>query len=45
MGCVIYFVLTKGDHPFGTYIKRQANIIAGDYTLANLFGEGAVYSL
>jgi serine/threonine protein kinase len=38
MGCVIYFVLTKGCHPFGSYIERQANIAAGDYNLAQLCG-------
>ena len=26
MGCVIYFVLTSGEHPFGSAIRRQGNI-------------------
>ena len=26
MGCVIYFVLTSGEHPFGSELTRQGNI-------------------
>lgn len=40
MGCVVFFVLTKGNHPFGNPAKRQANIAAGDYHLAQLHGPG-----
>nr|XP_033819656.1 serine/threonine-protein kinase/endoribonuclease IRE2 isoform X2 [Geotrypetes seraphini] len=32
-GCVFYFVLSKGQHPFGDNLRRQANIIAGNYSL------------
>lgn len=33
MGCVYYYVLTKGRHPFGDTLHRQANIISGNYHL------------
>lgn len=38
MGCVIYYVLTAGCHPFGTSLRRQANIESGDYSLNDLNG-------
>ena len=38
MGCLIYYVLSKGSHPFGAPLKRQINIEAGDYTLNDLLG-------
>lgn len=31
LGCVYYFVLTGGDHPFGDTLRRQSNIHGGDY--------------
>lgn len=34
MGCVFYYVLTKGQHPFGDPFRRQSNIISGDYDLS-----------
>ena len=40
MGCVMFFVLTKGYHPFGPSIQRQANISTGDYNLTQLIGPG-----
>ncbi|ODM96120.1 Serine/threonine-protein kinase/endoribonuclease IRE1 [Orchesella cincta] len=27
LGCVYYYVLTEGNHPFGDYIRRQVNIL------------------
>ncbi|XP_026677750.1 serine/threonine-protein kinase/endoribonuclease IRE1-like [Diaphorina citri] len=33
LGCVFYFVLSGGRHPFGDPLRRQANILAGDYSL------------
>lgn len=36
MGCVFYYVLSRGDHPFGTRYMREANVIKGKYTLAGL---------
>ena len=40
MGCVVYYVLTGGKHPFGSSLRRQANIEADDYTLMDLSGNG-----
>lgn len=37
LGCVFYYVLTRGHHPFGENMKRQANILNGDYDLTHLF--------
>ncbi len=38
MGCVIYYVLTAGQHPFGSSLRRQANIESGDYSLSGIDG-------
>ncbi|KAL4624470.1 serine/threonine-protein kinase/endoribonuclease IRE2 [Arapaima gigas] len=32
-GCVFYYVVSRGQHPFGDTIHRQANILTGQYTL------------
>ena len=37
-GCLCYYVLTGGQHPFGSSFERQANIIAGDSKLDALTG-------
>ncbi|CAI8052165.1 Serine/threonine-protein kinase/endoribonuclease IRE1, partial [Geodia barretti] len=37
MGCVMFFVFTRGFHPFGQFLKRQANISTGDFNLNELF--------
>ncbi|KAJ8246086.1 hypothetical protein GJAV_G00263500 [Gymnothorax javanicus] len=34
-GCVFYYVVTRGQHPFGDTIRRQANILSGTYHLDN----------
>lgn len=43
-GCVFYYVLSGGGHPFGESLYRQANILAGAPRLAHLeeeaHGEG-----
>ncbi|XP_023375854.1 serine/threonine-protein kinase/endoribonuclease IRE2 [Pteropus vampyrus] len=43
-GCVFYYVLSGGGHPFGESLYRQANILAGAPCLAHLeeeaHGEG-----
>lgn len=36
MGCVYYFVLSGGQHPFGDALKRQANILTNDYEINDL---------
>ena len=33
MGCVYYFVLSGGKHPFGESFKRQANILSNEADL------------
>uniref|UniRef100_A0A8C2D3C1 Serine/threonine-protein kinase/endoribonuclease IRE1 n=1 Tax=Cyprinus carpio TaxID=7962 RepID=A0A8C2D3C1_CYPCA len=32
-GCVFYYVTSKGQHPFGDTLRRQANILSGIYNL------------
>lgn len=32
-GCVFYYVVSGGQHPFGDSLRRQANILAGTYQL------------
>lgn len=39
LGCVFYYVLTDGKHPFGDELRRQSNIVTGEYRLAELEGE------
>ncbi|CAH2037698.1 unnamed protein product, partial [Iphiclides podalirius] len=36
LGCVFYYVLSCGHHPFGDVLRRQANILTGDYNLEQL---------
>lgn len=36
MGCVYYYVLSKGQHLFGDALKRQANILTNDHSLYHL---------
>ncbi len=45
MGCVIYYTLTGGSHPFGSSLRRQANIEAGEADLSELTDPGNVYEL
>ncbi|XP_055609456.1 serine/threonine-protein kinase/endoribonuclease ire-1-like [Uranotaenia lowii] len=33
LGCVFYYVMSKGLHPFGDNLKRQANILSGEFDL------------
>ncbi|XP_006005731.1 serine/threonine-protein kinase/endoribonuclease IRE1 [Latimeria chalumnae] len=32
-GCVFYYVVSQGQHPFGASLRRQSNILSGLYTL------------
>lgn len=41
LGCVFYYVLSGGHHPFGDRYLREGNIIKGDYGLELLTGEDA----
>ena len=44
-GCVFYYVVAQGSHPFGKSLQRQANILLGAYSLDKLLpdrhGEGS----
>lgn len=44
-GCLFYYVLSGGSHPFGQSLYRQANILSGTPCLAHLeeetHGEGS----
>ncbi|KAK9460527.1 uncharacterized protein V1516DRAFT_676940 [Lipomyces oligophaga] len=33
LGCVFYFVLSNGSHPFGDRYLREANIVKGEFSL------------
>lgn len=33
LGCVFYYVITQGGHPFGELVKRQFNILSHQYDL------------
>uniref|UniRef100_A0A670KN24 non-specific serine/threonine protein kinase n=1 Tax=Podarcis muralis TaxID=64176 RepID=A0A670KN24_PODMU len=35
-GCIFYYVVSSGQHPFGDGFHRQANILTGAYQLAHL---------
>ncbi|XP_040296575.1 serine/threonine-protein kinase/endoribonuclease IRE2 [Bufo bufo] len=35
-GCVFYYVLASGQHPFGDSLRRQGNILNGSYSLPHL---------
>lgn len=36
LGCVFYYILTIGDHPFGKWYEREANIVNGKVDLGML---------
>jgi serine/threonine-protein kinase/endoribonuclease IRE1 len=36
MGCVIYYALTGGKHPFGEKLEREGNILKGNHKLDSL---------
>ncbi|XP_025902696.1 serine/threonine-protein kinase/endoribonuclease IRE1 isoform X1 [Nothoprocta perdicaria] len=38
-GCVFYYVVSEGSHPFGKALQRQANILLGAYSLDALSAE------
>jgi len=39
-GCLIYYVISEGRHPFGDKLRRQANILNGEYKLDKLLAPG-----
>jgi serine/threonine-protein kinase/endoribonuclease IRE1 len=40
LGCVFYYVLSNGDHPFGSRYERELNIMRGVKDLSRLDGLG-----
>uniref|UniRef100_A0A4W6FWV9 Serine/threonine-protein kinase/endoribonuclease IRE1 n=1 Tax=Lates calcarifer TaxID=8187 RepID=A0A4W6FWV9_LATCA len=34
-GCVFYYVVSRGQHPFGDALRRQINILSGEYSLSH----------
>lgn len=36
LGCVLYYVLTLGEHPFGNWYEREINIVNHRYNLSHL---------
>lgn len=34
-GCVFYYVVSRGQHPFGDTLRRQVNILSGEYSLSH----------
>ncbi|ESO84211.1 hypothetical protein LOTGIDRAFT_108604, partial [Lottia gigantea] len=41
-GCVIYYVMSGGKHPFGESLRRQANILGGESSLVHIHGDDYV---
>lgn len=39
-GCILYYVLSNGEHPFGDQFHQQANILNGKYDLSKLSSKG-----
>lgn len=39
LGCTFYYTLTKGQHPFGSRVQRDNNIISGTYLLSGISNE------
>ncbi|KAJ1349395.1 hypothetical protein KIN20_004957 [Parelaphostrongylus tenuis] len=42
LGCIFYYVLSDGDHPFGDSLHRQTNIVNGDYALRGIKNDVSV---
>ncbi|GAA5897662.1 bifunctional endoribonuclease/protein kinase IRE1 [Sporobolomyces salmoneus] len=40
LGCIFYYVLTKGEHPFGGRYEREMNILQGKASVERLDGLG-----
>ena len=39
LGCTFYYTLTKGQHPFGSRIQRDNNILMSKYSLSGISSE------
>ncbi|CAH1996027.1 unnamed protein product [Acanthoscelides obtectus] len=45
LGCLYYYVLSNGSHPFGDSLRRQANILMGKYDLPEIKGPDWVVNI
>lgn len=36
LGCVFYYLLSKGNHPFGKRVERESNILNGRFSTSEL---------
>ncbi|CAH7682124.1 IRE protein kinase [Phakopsora pachyrhizi] len=36
LGCIYYYVLSRGDHPFGSRLEREVRILKGEFCLDQL---------
>lgn len=43
LGCIFYFVITEGRHPFGDGTRCDTNVLEGKYTLA-VHNEASIYT-
>lgn len=37
LGCVFYYVISRGLHPFGDVVKRQSNILSHEFELKHFY--------
>lgn len=45
LGCLYYYVLSEGKHPFGEPLWRQTNILSGDFNLNEMKGDTSMVEL
>ena len=36
LGCVFYYLMSKGEHPFGQRLERDINILSGKFNLKDI---------
>lgn len=36
LGCVFYYLMSRGEHPFGSRFEREKNILLGKYDLKSV---------
>ena len=39
LGCVFYYILSRGDHPFGRRFEREKNILSNKLSLSGILPE------
>ncbi|KAE9550530.1 hypothetical protein FO519_006257 [Halicephalobus sp. NKZ332] len=45
LGCLYFYILTEGKHPFGEKTTRQGNIIRGEYNLTPLLQKNTSFNI